>query len=140
MEKISRQISPPPKNRKKKIALKTALKSFENDFKAKKKKKFSLEIFFFCLGKKIFLHFRLTPRKCALGGGARSSNQNALWLPNFLIFGKTKFFVSADFLLWGSPRGPPKFSKNPSFEIQAYLCKVLFYFHSKLRLGPKSGF
>ena len=32
MEKISRQISPPPKNPKNFFAVKTALKSFKNDF------------------------------------------------------------------------------------------------------------
>ena len=53
--------------------------------------------------------------------------------------GKKKI-ASADFFFWGSPRGPPKFCQKPSFEIQANLCKVLFHFHSKLRLGPKSGF
>merc|ERR1711994_1045715 len=36
-EKISRQISPPSKNPKFFFALKTALKSFKNDFKAEKK-------------------------------------------------------------------------------------------------------
>merc|ERR1711994_166518 len=41
---------------------------------------------------------------------------------------------------WGPPQGPPKSCQKPSFEIQANLCKVLFHFHSKSRLGPKSGF
>ena len=44
------------------------------------------------------------------------------------------------FFFEGSTFGSSLATQKPSFEIQANLCKVLFHFHSKLRLGPKSGF
>ena len=55
-------------------------------------------------------------------------------------FGQKKFFSVCRFFFGGSTFGPSNFSKKPSFEIQAILYKVLFHFHSKSCLGPKSGF
>ena len=53
---------------------------------------------------------------------------------------RKKKMASAEIFFWGPPRGPPKFCQKPSLPENAHLCKVLFHFHSKLRLGPKSGF
>ena len=49
-------------------------------------------------------------------------------------------YLIALFFFEGSTFGSSLATQKPSFEIQANLCKVLFHFHSKLRLGPKSGF
>ena len=74
-----------------------------------------------------------------LGGGTERQPGSPLGSKK-IFFGKKNFFASADFFFWGPPRGPPKFCQKPSFEKNAHLYKVLFHFHSKLRLGPKSGF
>ena len=80
-----RQISHHQKMRQKKITLKIALKSFKNDFKAKKKKFFPAKFFFFWL-RKFFFFFK------------KSRNHVYLWYLADLV------------LIWADPKSftPPQ--------------------------------
>ena len=81
-----------------------------------------------------------TPPGDHKGGGGLGVSQRTIRGSQKNFSDRKEKIGSAEIFFWGPPRGPPKFCQKPSFEIQANLCKVLFHFHSKLRLGPKSGF